>query len=211
MLNAEVKVLSVDWKVVIDALLPVVIRRTQQIEHPSFLIQLLNKLGASSDAFVTFLTALSGETRNELICVLLNQYHEKIAEMLNDILANDEKKYPIRLGGFSARQDDGNTLGIYLTGINVDYAALLSNGYARLAARMFHNHLDMAATWVLQKQPELLTNKVQAVLEERGLTGIHMDIALLEGRAQETAALQISESAQAEILDVLVGFIARIT
>lgn len=210
MLNAEVKVLTVDWKPVLDALLPAVVRRTQQIEHPSFLIRLLNKLGESTNAFIIFLTALSDETRNELICMLLNQYHEKIVEILNDILAHDEKKYPIHFSGFSARQDD-NTLCICLTNIDVDYATLLSNSYAQFAVRMFHNHLDMAVTWVLQKQPELLTNKIQDMFEERGLTGIDMKIALVEGRTQEMAVLQVSESAQAEILDVLVSFINRIT
>lgn len=219
MLNVEVKLLTVDWEMVLDALLPTVMERAKAMENSSIPIRMLNKLDeTSAAAFHTVLRTLPSETRDELICVLLNMYHEKIITMLNNAMKRGEEDGFVTLGDLRVYIQD-QRLVLNLTDINVDYAQKVGKRQlVQAAARIFHSAIDTVvhygAEWALENHPDLIMNRVRAMLEKQGLQGIEMKLAMIADASQiadgQPPATKLSEEAQDKLLDVLVGFIAQI-
>ena len=126
MLNATIRINSIDYEKTLQHIFPVVSEKVKALNSKKMIIRLFQQLDdAALPVVIGLAYRLPEATKNELLIRGLNAYAPVLMVKLNDELHKDKWGRCFTVGTFSVTQSDGIFLEI--DQIEVDYQELLSN------------------------------------------------------------------------------------
>lgn len=128
MINAKITIKEIQYEESFENLFPMGIQKCRKMENPNLAVRFLLKMGdASMTAALGILDMMGEESKNELLCGLVNLYRQEIQSALNALLQKDELGRNIQMGDIYMAQDSNGQLSFHVRDIVVDYGELMKN------------------------------------------------------------------------------------
>ena len=125
MLNAEVRIQSIDYERTFEALFPMLMEMVNGMDGESMPIRLLQKLGETSQNVVTgILRKLSPRHQDQILCQLVSAYQVELCRHMNALLAAKGLGEGIVVQRLQAQACEDEML-LTLQNVDVQYAELL--------------------------------------------------------------------------------------
>ena len=229
MLNLQLDVERINYRVCIEKLLPQLVAHCAAKSAPNELDRVLGSLGAEAvPAACSLLDELSGDDKDKMVVWLISAHEERMRNSANRHLAEMFGAPIVRIGHFAAVDRPGSRLALLAEQVDTDYNALLRSplvsegierlssensilkGAAKLAVQM-GSHLSGEH---LEKQGLMLLNSAQvktrllAVLQD-AVRQAGLDVTLEGMTVERSAAILLPQGDVAPIPNAFVDRLLR--